>query len=164
MMARTSWLWTSNETPFRALTPPKARETPSTASSTSPIGWPRSTRLRGAPCCCGREGSGFGDLQVGRDLAGAPVLIAHLRLDVHALAAVVQRRDERRIFFPDEAPAHLARARQLLVVGIELLVQDQEAMDLRVGDLGLLREIGIHLLDALAHQRRHFFVRGEVDI
>src|SRR3954465_1724635 len=164
MMARTSWLWTSNETPFRALTPPKASETPSTASSTSPIGWPRSTRLGGAPWCCGREGSGFGDLQVGRDLAGAAVLIAHLRLDVHALAAVVQRRDERRIFFSDEAPAHLARARQLLVVGIELLVQDQEAMDLRVGDLGLLRQIGIHLLDAFAHQRGYLIVGGEIDV
>src|SRR5258707_11596080 len=121
MMARTSWLRTSNETPFSALTPPKASDTPSTESSISPIGWPRSTRLRGAPRCRGREGSGFGDHQVGRDLACAPVLVAHLRLDVHALAAVVQRRDERRILFSDEAPAHLARPRQLFVVGIELL-------------------------------------------
>src|SRR3954464_6956023 len=164
MMARTSWRRTSNETPFKALTPPKASETPSTASSTSPTGWPRSPRLCGAPRCHGRESSCFGDLQVGRDLARAAVLVAHLRLDMHALAAVVQRGDERRVLFSDEAPAHLARARQLLVVGIELLVQDEEAMDLRVGDLGLLRQIGVHLLDALAHQRAYLVVRGKVDV
>src|SRR5439155_18066915 len=130
MMARTSWLLTSNETPFSAFTPPNASDRPSTESSTSPTGWPRSTRLGGAPRCRGREGARFGDLQVGRDLARAAVLVAHLRLDMDALAAVVQRRNQGRIFFADEPPAHLARARELLVIGIELLVQDQEAMDL----------------------------------
>ena len=37
------------------------------------------------------------------------------------------------IFFRYEAPADLARPRQLAVVGIELLVQDEEALDLRAG-------------------------------
>src|SRR5882724_12686370 len=164
MMARTSWLWTSNETPFSAFTPPNASDTSSTESSSSPTGWLRSTRLRGAPRCRGREASRFGDPQVGRDLARAAVLVADLRLDVHAMAAVVQRRDERRVFFSDEPPPHLPCPGELLVIGVELLVQDQEAMHLRIGDFGLLREVGIHLLDAFAHQRAHCVVRGKIDI
>ena len=48
-----------------------------------------------------------------------------------SLRAVVERVDQRRVALGDEAAAHLARARQLAVVGVELLVQDQEAPDLR---------------------------------
>ena len=66
-----------------------------------------------------------------------PSSYVHLRLDVHRAAAVVERVDQRAVLLGDEAPAHLARARELLVVGVELLVQDEEAVDLRVGDLGL---------------------------
>ena len=66
--------------------------------------------------------------------AGAPVLVAHLRLDVHHLLAAVERVHQRGVLLADVAAAHLARAGQLAVVGVELLVQDQEAMDLRVGE------------------------------
>ena len=45
--------------------------------------------------------------------------------------AVVERLDQRRVALGDEAAAHLLRARQLAVIGIEFLVQDQEALDLR---------------------------------
>ena len=78
--------------------------------------------------------------------------------------AVVQRVDEHLIALADEAASDLARARQLAVVGVELLVQDQEAADLAAGeqsssarsaltfshavadqlvDLRLLRQIGV---------------------
>src|SRR5438105_4565170 len=142
MMARTSCWKTSNETPFRALTPPKASDTPSTDSRTSPTGRPRSTRLGGAHGSRRRIVSCFGDPQACGDLAGAPVLVAHLRLDVDALAAVVERGDERRVLLADEATAHLACTREFLVVGVEFLVQDQEASYLRVRDLLLLGKIG----------------------
>ena len=44
--------------------------------------------------------------------------------------AAVQRVDQHLVLLGDEAAPHLARARQLAVVGVELLVQDQEAADL----------------------------------
>src|SRR3989454_10667254 len=172
MIARTSWLRTSNETPLSAFTPPKASDTPSTDSRTSPVSRARSPRktcgaLTGSgrpPGGGGREGLGVGDLQIGGDLAGTPVLVAHLSLDMHGLAAVVKGGDQRGVLFADVAPAHLARARELLVVGVELLVQDDEAVDLRISDLGFLREVGIHLLDALADQRVDLLARGEIDV
>src|SRR6266496_852357 len=119
MIARTSCSRTSNETPFSALTPPKASDTPSTESRTSPIwcacGASRTcgalTGSGRALCGGGGEGLGVGDLQVGGDLAGTAVLVAHLRLDVHARAAVVQCADQRGVFFADGAPAYFARAR-----------------------------------------------------
>ena len=45
-----------------------------------------------------------------------------------------------------------ARARQLVVVGVEFLVQDQEAMDLRAAELGVGGEVGVDLLDAVADE------------
>src|ERR1043165_3526561 len=108
--------------PFSALTPPKASDTPSTDSRTSPLGRPRSTRLGRAHGGSRRIVSGVGDLQVRGNLAGAAVLIAHLCLDVHALAAVEQSGDERCVFLADQAPADLARTGELIVVGVELLV------------------------------------------
>ena len=71
----------------------------------------------------------------------AAVLELDERLDVLDRRARVERVDQHRVFFGDEAAAHLARARQLVVVGIELLVQDQEAVHLRVGETGLAREL-----------------------
>ena len=66
----------------------------------------------------------------------------------------VQRLDQHRVLLGDEAAAHLARARQLVVVGVELLVQHQEAVDLRVGDRRVGGELGIDLLDALRGSAR----------
>ena len=56
------------------------------------------------------------------------------------VAAVVERGDQRRISLGDEAAAHLLRPRQLAVVGVELLVQDQEALDLRAGHRAARRQ------------------------
>ena len=88
--------------------------------------------------------------------AGAAVLVtAPAPRRARVSLPVVERVDQRRVLLADEAAAHLARARELVVVGVELLVQDQEAVDLRVGELGLAREVGVHLLDAVADQLVH---------
>jgi hypothetical protein len=50
-----------------------------------------------------------------------------------AWRAVVERFDQRRVALGDEAAAHLLGAGQLAVVGVEFLVQDQEAADLGAG-------------------------------
>src|SRR6266581_2843685 len=52
----------------------------------------------------------------------------------------------------------------LLVVGVELLVQDQEAVDLRVGDLRLPGDVGVHFFHAFAHQLVDLVARGEVGV
>ncbi len=64
------------------------------------------------------------------------------------LRAVVERRDQRRVAVGDDGAAHLLRARQLAVVGVELLVQDQEAPDLRGRHLRLVGERLVQLVDA----------------
>src|SRR3990172_1505988 len=168
MIALTSCSRTSNDTSTSAFTPPNESDTFSTARTTSPtrcapaIGCGtviESRRLAGRR---GREGPGVADLEVGRERAGAPVLVAYLRLDVHVFAAAVERLHQGGVLLGDEPPPHLARARELLVVGIEILVQDQETVDLGVGELGILGEVGVHPLDAPAHQLVHLVAQGEV--
>src|SRR5918997_4340530 len=56
------------------------------------------------------------------------VLVGDRRADGHVAAVAVERRDDGRIALADHAAPHLARARQLLVVGVELLVQEHEAL------------------------------------
>src|SRR2546429_979154 len=85
-------------------------------------------------------------LQVRGNRADAPIFVLHLCLDVHAVRALVQGVHQRAISLPNVAAPHLARARQLAVVGVELLVQDEEAADLGVGDLGLGRQVGVDAL------------------
>src|SRR5258706_732455 len=155
MIARTSCSRTSKETSCRAFTPPKESETSSTESSTEPVLRTTPSRLASGALTLGRplrrrrrEGAGVVDREVGGDLAGAPVLVAHLRLDVHRAAAVVERVDQGLVLLADMAAPHLARAGELAVVGIELLVQHDEAVDLRVRELRVLRQVGVHLLDA----------------
>ena len=62
------------------------------------------------------------------------------------------------------AASHLARARELAIVGLELLVQDEKAPDLRVGERRVLREIAVRLLHAFADEIEHRGLRGEVRV
>ena len=56
--------------------------------------------------------------------------------DVLDAASGVQRVDQPGVFLRDESAPHLARARQLVIVRVELLVQYQEAAHLRIGEPG----------------------------
>src|SRR3546814_11909553 len=85
------------------------------------------------------------DLQVGFQHALAAVLEGDLGLDVGRADSGVERLDQRPIALRDKAAAHLPGACQLTVVGVQLLVQHQEAAnlagrELRVG--GQIAEIG----------------------
>src|SRR5687767_4080846 len=154
MMARISCSRTSKETSCSAFTPPKASETLSTDRMTSPtrrpwarrssVTWARST-LGGLPRRFRGKGLRVADLEVRRESTRAPVFVAHARFDMDALLVVVQGLDQRPVLLADEAPPDLARAGELLVVRVQLLVQDQEAVDLGVGELGLAREVRIDL-------------------
>src|SRR5204862_154647 len=64
----------------------------------------------------------------------------------------------------DEPAPDLARAGQLAVVGVELLVQDQEAADLAARELVVGREIGVDLLDAFADQLVDLGLLGQVGV
>src|SRR5712692_2921301 len=159
MMARISCSRTSKLTSLRAFTPPNASETPSIARRTSPIlreaFWRSSSRRsiasRRLSPAHGGKGLRRGEGQLGADHAGAPVLEAHLRLDHAALRARIERVDHRRVLLADVAAAHLARARELAVVRIELLVQDHEAVDLARAKLGVRGEVRVDFLHAFAH-------------
>src|SRR3954469_7573534 len=172
MMARTSRSRTSNETSCSALTPPNASDTPSTDKRTSPmrgaVAWTASSgALIGSRRLCRRRGGerlGRPDLEIGREDSGAAILVFHLGLHVHHVPLAVERFHEEVVLLADETPTHFARARELAVVGIELLVQDQEAMDLRIGELRIRGEVGIDPLDAFPHQIVHLVARSEVGI
>src|SRR5450755_1568523 len=98
-----------------------------------------------------RRGLGFcfGNAQIGGHHAAAPILEPHQRLDVLLGLARVERVDKHGILLADKAAPHLARAGQLIVVRIEFLVQDEEPMDLRIGERPFARKLRIHRLHTL---------------
>src|SRR5689334_2548022 len=154
MIARISCSRTSKLIPESAFTPPKESEIPSRRRTTSPMFL---CGVMGSRCClrrfpCGSSGENLrrGDREIGSDHAAAPVLELDLGLDVLHVLAVVKGVDQHGVFFRDERAPHLARARELVVVGIELLVQDEEAMDLGRCERTLARKLGVHLLHAFA--------------
>src|SRR5262245_30283765 len=181
IMARISPLRMSNETPATALTPPKASDTFSTASSTLPATMscslgaliPRlraygdATRAAGLLCslshgerertevaarsCCflhrrHRHRLHVADFDAGGEHALAAVLERHLGGNVGLARTAIERRDQRRITLGDETTAHLLGARDFAVVGIELLMQDEKASNLRPRHGLLLRQRTVHLL------------------
>ena len=176
MMARISPLRMSKETSRSALTPPNDSETFSSESSTSPAAMAAALgrrRLRldvglhsaaSRMGCSGARGIGLhvDDAHVALDDALAAVLERHLGGDVALLGAVVERLDERPVAIGDEGAAHLLRARQLAVVGVELLVQDQEAPDLRGRHLRLLGQRPVELVDALGDHLVDLRVGGQL--
>ena len=97
--------------------------------------------------------------EVGLDARGLPVLEADGGVDGDALLIAVERRDDPAVALLHEGAPHLAGAGQLLVVGVQLLVEQHELADARgarqrlvdpvdlllqqVVDLRLGREIGV---------------------
>src|SRR5215468_1245741 len=194
IMARISPLRISNETPATALTPPKASDTFSTASSTLPTAiscslgalMPRpracddAPRAAGSPCCLPhgeneriaiaarscrscrflhrrrRHSPRVADFDASGEHALAAVLERYLGGNVGLARAVVERRDQRRITFRDETTAHLLGARDFAVVGIEFLMQNEKASNLRPRHGLLLRQRAVHLL--------HMFGEHVVDL
>src|SRR5215467_2452253 len=184
IMARISPLRISNETPATALTPPKASDTSSTASSTLPAAISCSLgalmpqlrdapRAVGSPCCLShgeneriaiaarscrscrllhrrhRHRVHVADFDASGEHALATVLERYLGGNVGLARAVVERRDQRRITFRDETTAHLLGARDFAVVGIEFLMQNEKASNLRPRHCLLLRQRAVHLLHML---------------
>jgi hypothetical protein len=76
----------------------------------------------------------------------------------------IQGVDQHVVALADEAAPDLRRARQLAVVGVELLVQDQEAADLAAGELVVGREVGIDLLHAVADELAHLLLLRQVGV
>src|SRR5438309_4704078 len=171
MIARISCSRTSKETACSATTPPKASEMSSISRSAAPIFLPvligrdaTGRDSRRLPRRGDAVGPRLHDSQVRRYRTGAPVLEAHLRLDEAARLARVEGIDQRGVFLADMAAAHLARARELAVVGVELLLQYEETLDLRVAERGIGGEVAVHFFHALAHQLVDRRLRGEVGV
>src|SRR5581483_6350242 len=157
MMARTSPLRMSNETSRRARTPPNDSDTFSTESSTSPAAMSDPGALMGGPRrrrsrrllhrTLDRQRRHVPDLHARRNDALAAVLEGDLGRDVRLVRTVVKRVDQRRIALGDEAAPDLLRPRQFAVVGVKLLVQDQEPLDLRAGHHLVGDQRPVYLLD-----------------
>ena len=159
MMARTSLLRTSKETSESALHAAEGER--DVAHLEQRIAHQAALFSRGRR----RRSSHRRILRSAENSAGPPVLVPDLRLDVHRfLRRCTAPRPASAYFSPMKPPAHLARARELAVVGVELLVQDQEAVDLGTGELRLAREVGVHLLDAAGHELVHRVALREIGI
>src|SRR5215831_12097924 len=167
MMARISCSRTSKLMSVSALTPPKESEIASSLRTTSPM--PRALLMKnvGSGSLAGRAGGQrlrVSDFEIGGHASGATVFEFDLRLDVLHRLAAIQRVDQHGIFLRDESAAHLARAGELVVVRIELLVQDQEAAHLRVAKRPFLCELRVDLFHAFAHKLVDLRLRGKVGI
>src|ERR671932_611391 len=96
-----------------------------------------------------RVGLPVHDLHARRDDALAAVLEGDLGRYVGLGRAVVEGLDQRRVALGDEAAADFLGARELAVVGVELLVQDKEAFHLRAAHARLACKRPVHLVDVL---------------
>src|SRR5438105_6921370 len=113
-IARRTWL-SARSAPNRTLMPSTSSRGPAAPAVTTRTS-PRDRLL---------------DADVGPDGGRAAVLVGHLGFDLRPVARAVERLDQGLVLAGDVAATDLARARDLLVVGVELLVQDQEPPDLR---------------------------------
>ena len=169
MIERISPCRMSKLTSVSALTPPKRSVMPRTSSSTSSKRRARTAPPDRLPACrpsrysaaCGTGALGreVADHHLGLDHAGAAVLEGHLGLDRDLVGAGVERLDQGPVALVDHAAAHLAGPGQLAVVGIELLVEQQEARD----PLGR-RQRGVDLLDLALEQVVDLGQRREVGV
>src|SRR5690554_6285645 len=97
-----------------------------------------------------REGLRVGDGQIAIQPSLSPILEGHLDRGMNAGTTVVECMNEVAIALVDDAAADLPGAGQLPVVGIQFLVQHQEAAHLAAGQLRILGEIAVYLLYVLA--------------
>src|SRR5690242_631197 len=154
MMARISRWRISRLMSVSALTPPKDRLMCSARSTASPMRFAALMMgsARPAQWFHRSHGRDVVDGELGLERALAAVLEGHLGRDLSRPGARIERIDQLLEALADEAAAHLARARELAVIGVELLVQDEKAVDLRAGEMRLGGEIAIDPLDAIAHE------------
>src|SRR5437667_867266 len=144
MIATTSPRPISRLTFVSAVSAPKRTLTPSTSRSgrslTRPPPPQQLTALGPSRC----NGLHVPNRHVGTDGAATPVLVRDLRVDLHVGAPAVEGADELGVFLRDVPAAHLARAGDLLVVRVELLVEDEELADLRAPQHLVLEEAPVH--------------------
>jgi len=115
-----------------------------------------SLRRVALPGAAGRE---VDHLERGADPLPRAVLEGDGGVDRDRRVAAIDRVDDVAVFLADHAAAHLAGAGQLAVIGVQLLVQQQEAADaLR------LRQAGIHRLDLAADQAIDLLARRQVGV
>src|SRR5262245_17421803 len=86
------------------------------------------------------------DREGGADALSGAVLEADDRVDVDGRSASVDGADDVVVFLGNDAAAHLAGPGELVVVGVELLVEEKEP-----GDALTRWQRGIHCLDLPAH-------------
>src|SRR6266436_4275589 len=158
MIARISPLRTSNDTSAIAFTPPNASDTLSTeriaspAAIALPVGdlmWPSPSRR-----LLHRLGGHRIDFHVPnrdarRKRALAAVLEGDLGGDVGQFRAVIERADQRAVALRDQPAPYFHGPGEFAVVGVEFLVQHQEALDLRARHHLFVDQRLVYLVDML---------------
>src|SRR5437773_1171663 len=127
----------------------------------SPMRMPLESSRRRKPRSSDTGGRSLDVLDLDPRLDGGlpAVLVGDGRGQLDLVLARVERVDHRSVFLGDEAPPHLARARDLGVVGLQVLGEEEEALDARglgqrrvppgdlladqLADLGLLAQVHV---------------------
>src|SRR5215471_11328698 len=99
------------------------------------------------------------DADAGLDRGLPAILVRDGRRQLDLVPSAVERVDHRRVLVRDVAPAHLACARHLGVVGLEILGEEQEAADLR----GVGQRL-IALPDLLADEVPHLRLLRQIHV
>src|SRR6266542_2925850 len=97
----------------------------------SPMRIPLESSSSKKPKSSDTDGRSLDVLDAGARLDGRlpAILVGDGRGQLHLVPAPVERVDDRRVLLGDEPAAHLARARHLRVVGLQILGEEQEAAD-----------------------------------
>src|SRR5213076_1722455 len=90
--------------------------------------------------------------------------VRHLRLHRYVLAVAVERLDEGGVLLGDVPAPHLARPGDLLVVGVQLLVEDQELADPGPAQDLVLDETPVHPLHLPLDQVVDLRLLGEIRV
>src|SRR5450830_781428 len=110
------------------------------------------------------EGLDVGDLQIGRNHALAAVFEFHLRLDVLRLLARVERFDQHAVFLGNKTAPYFAGTREFVIVRIQFFMQNQKAMNLRIGQQRILHQISVDLFDAFGNQGIDTLMRSQIGV
>src|SRR5215510_6649174 len=127
----------------------------------SPMSTPFETSSRKKPRLpgMGRDPRDVLDPNLRADRGLTPILVRDSRGQLDLIASRVERVDHRRVLVGDEAAPHLPGARHLVVVGLEIFREQEEAADLR----GIRKSL-VHLSDLLLDQLTHFGFLREIHV
>ena len=102
--------------------------------------------------CLRCESLRIADLDIGRNSAYAAICVTHFGIDMPHGTAVVQRLHEASETAGNYIAADFSHTGELTVIRLQAFLQQQEAVNLRMRELWVLRQCGVRRGDDVANQ------------